>query len=550
MGSVTKTTIYLKGEEIKFSFNSLSLYQEIGAHHHLEIAFRLDDFEEKYTTPNSLFGERISVKIVDVLHDEKELKFVGFITQIKKTKTDLVGSSDEVIIIANSPTIFADDGPNYRPFIDEKPSDIVKKVLSDYKNIKSSVSDYPHILPYSVQHNESSFDYVCRLAAQYGQWCYYDGSDKFVFGNPTDSNAIELNYPDELNEFNLSQLPQPSNFEFLAYDPKIKSNSTAATANKADNVLKSGILKDKSSVLFNQSSGGTEGLLKSVLQSQEEALAINQVRFNGISINPKLKLGSLIKPTGAAEGTYRITKISHSNSDLGSYENRFESVVSTFNAYPYTNVRAYPVSQNQIGIVEQTHDDPDGLGRIKVKLSYHEQSEGMWMRMLTPNAGNERGIFFLPEVDDEVLVGFEGSNAEHPYVMGCLYNGIDIPPFAADDNNTIKTIKTRSGLKIEFNDEKKSFTIETPDLSKFTLDDDSQIIDIEDQHGNKITMDSQGITMDSNGDISIKAQGDINLEGINIAQKATASFKAEGSASAEISASGTTTVKGSMVMIN
>lgn len=573
MGLHTRTTIIISGKDDIHQFNSLSLYQEIGTHHHLEIAFRMDEFEKIFTTTNSLFGEKISIKIANAKDDEKELLFVGYITQIKKTKTDLSGSSDEIIIIANSPTIFADDGPNYRAFIDEKPSDIVKKVLGDYTNmsgenpIKCSVSSYPHTLPYSVQHNESTFDYVCRLAAQYGQWCYYDGSEKFVFGNPTDSTAIELNYPEELIEFNLSQLPQPSNFGFMAYDANVKSNSTAATTNKANNVLKSGILKDKSSVLFNQSSGGTEGLLQSVAQSQEEALAINQVRFTGVSTNPMLKLGSLIKPTGASEGTYRIIKISHSNNGFGSYENRFESVASKFNAYPYTNIRAYPVSQNQIGLVDQTHDDPDNLGRIKVRLFYHENSGAMWMRMLTPHAGDQRGIFFLPEVGDEVLVGFEGSNAEHPYVMGCLYNGEDKPPIEADELNTKKIIKTRSDLFIEFDDEKKKITIQTPAENTFILDEDNKSIEIKDQHENKITMDEQGIVIDSakdikmsakgnidisasGGGITIKATSDVKVDGADVALNAKTKFTAKGNASAEISASGQTTVKGAMVMIN
>jgi len=261
-------------------------------------------------------------------------------------------------------------------------------------------------------------------------------------------------------------------------------------------------------------------------------------------------LGCIVKAKGAGDGTYYVIKVSHSCNDIGNYENHFEAVSTSNDAYPYTNIGTIPLTHNQVGRVVQTHEDPDDLGRIKVQLPYFEGSEATWMRMITPHAGIDRGIFFLPEVDDEVLVGFEGGNAEHPYVLGCLYNGIDRPPFAADSENTIKAITTRSGLKIVFNDEKKSLTIETPELGKFTLDDDNQNIEIVDQHGNKITMDSQGITIDSNGDITMKARGDINMDGINIAQTASAAFKASGSASAELSASGNTTVKGAMVMIN
>ena len=569
MGSVTKTTIYIKGEAITASFNSLSLYQEIGAHHHLEIAFRMDQFEENFIQTSVLFGEKISIKIADDtdnVDDDKALSFIGFVTQIKKSKSGLIASGDEITIIAKSPTIFADDGPHYRAFIDKKPSDIVKDVLGAYYEIKSKVSNYTHTIPYSVQHNESSFDYVCRLAAQYGQWCYYDGSDKVVFGNPTDNTPIELNYPIDLKEFNLSQLPQPANFNYVTYDVKAKQWNEVI-AKKGDEVLKSGILQANTKVPLNISSGGSTSLLKDLANSQGEALAINQIRFTGVSTNPTLLLGSLIKPTGAVEDTYRIIKISHSCNEFGGYENRFTAVASTFNTYPYTNIRAYPISQNQIGIVTKTHEDPENLGRIQVLLSYHDNSSyGTWMRMLTPHSGQERGIHFLPEVDDEVLVGFEGNNAEHPYVMGCLYNGVDHPPSIPDERNTRKTIKTKSGLKVEFHDGLKKYTIETPGENKFIMDDDSRTIVIEDEHQNKITMDEDGITIESAKDLTFKAQGDVkidagenvgikaqadaDIDGMNVTLAANGSLKASGSASAELSASGQTTVKGAMVMIN
>ena len=592
MGLHAITEIYLFGGLFTSQFNSFSLYQEIGTHHHLEIAFRIDEFEKllKGKDNSSLFGEKISIKIGD-LGSSQGLEFIGIITQVNKTKTDHSGSGDEIIIVAKSPTIFADNGPDYKSFVEMSPSDIVKEVLGNFGDLSTEVSAYSHILPYSVQHNESAFEYVCRLGAQYGQWCYYNGS-KFIFGNPSfGDTAEELDYQYDLIEFNYTEFHQPTQFEYISYDAPSKNNISSPAFGAGSQVLDTKTLRDATTnVLFNQTTGGGDGLLQDVAERQAEALAINQVRFSGRSTNPTLLLGMTIKPkgtegldgTGAVEGTFRIIKISHSCNEIGNYQNKFEAVSAEYSAYPYTNARAFPVSQNQIGQVVKTHEDPDGLGRIQVRLSYHEDFEPIWMRMLTPHSGNERGIFFIPEIDDEVLVGFEGGNAEHPYVMGCLYNGKDKPPHTADEENTLKTIKTRSGLRIEFNDEDKIFTIETPEKNTIVLNEKDKNIKIADQNENTITMDSSGIkfktpknlVLEATGDINMKATGNIgmkatgnieiaatgnigvdatqnaNFSGMNIVHKADISYSAKGGASAELNGGANTTIKGAMVLIN
>jgi type VI secretion system secreted protein VgrG len=569
MGLVTKTTIYLKGEKFTSSFNSLSLYQEISDHHHLEIAFRMDMFEELSENPTSLFGEKISLEIAafDDQSGKEKLQFVGIITQIKKTKTDYGAISDEIIIVAKSPTILADNGPNYRSFVRKNPADIAKIILGDYSQLNLDISEIgsEFVMPYSVQHNESAFDYVCRLGAQHGIWCYYNGA-KFVFGNTGPGTPIDLNYLVDLKEFNLSMLPQPTKFSYTTYDFEKKAYESKSTNGKG---IKSIVKDGGTGILFNSATGATANLGK-VVSQQHDAIVSNEIRFSGTSDNPKIALGCLINPKGADDGTYRVIKISHSCNEIGNYENHFEAVskVGSNYPYPYTNIRAFPGTQNQIGLVVQTNEDPDNLGRIKVKLPYqHKSSEAIWMRMITPYAGNEHGIFFLPEVDDEVLVGFEGGNAEHPYILGCLYNGKDKQPITDEDGkNNIKAIITRSKLSVKFDDEKKILTIETPGNNTFILDDDEKSINIKDMNDNSIVMDSSGITMNTPKDINLKADGNINLtttsklelkasadatmEGMNITHTAKTAFTAKGNASAEISASGSTTVKGGTVMIN
>jgi Rhs element Vgr protein len=205
----------------------------------------------------------------------------------------------------------------------------------------------------------------------------------------------------------------------------------------------------------------------------------------------------------------------------------------------------------QIGIVTALEKDPENEFRIKVKVPViNKDDEGVWSRLATPDAGNNRGIVIRPEVGDEVIVGFINDDPRDAIVLGCLHSSKNAAPIEAKDDNHQKGWITRSEMKIVLDDDKKTILISTPADNKIQLSEDEKSILIQDQNGNKIQMNSDGITMESCKDVKIKATGDIKMEGINIEAKASAGLKAQGSASAEISSSATTTVKGSIVMIN
>src|SRR5690606_24459372 len=123
-------------------------------------------------------------------------------------------------------------------------------------------------------------------------------------------------------------------------------------------------------------------------------------------------------------------------------------------------------------------------------------------------------------------------------------------PLKASDDNHEKGFVTRSEMKLLFNDDKKSIIIETPAGKKITIDEDSGVIKIVDENRNIITMDNNGIAIESGKDFSIKATGDCTIEAMNINVKANAQFKAEGSAGAEVSTSSIAVLKGSLVQIN
>ena len=186
---------------------------------------------------------------------------------------------------------------------------------------------------------------------------------------------------------------------------------------------------------------------------------------------------------------------------------------------------------------------------VKIPIINNEE-QGIWCRVAALDAGDNRGTFFRPEIEDEVIIGFINEDPNDAIVLGMLHSSAKPAPLKAADDNHQKGIFTRSEMKVLFDDDKKSIAIETPAGKKITLDEDKGSIVIEDENSNVITIDSAGIKMESAGDITIKATGDVKIEGTNVNVKATAQFKAEGSAGAEMSSAAVAIVKGSIVQIN
>jgi uncharacterized protein involved in type VI secretion and phage assembly len=157
--------------------------------------------------------------------------------------------------------------------------------------------------------------------------------------------------------------------------------------------------------------------------------------------------------------------------------------------------------------------DPDGQGRVKIKLPWSpdnaDEGYDVWARLATLMGGNNRGSWFIPDVEDEVLVAFEAGDPRRPYVVGGLWNGSDTPPESMDSsgNNYKKVLRSRNGVKVTLDDEngQENFIVETPGGQKLTLKDGSAEIKIEDSNGNFIEMTSSGITINAAMKVTITA---------------------------------------------
>jgi uncharacterized protein involved in type VI secretion and phage assembly len=191
-----------------------------------------------------------------------------------------------------------------------------------------------------------------------------------------------------------------------------------------------------------------------------------------------------------------------------------------------------------VGLVTN-NQDPDGIGRVKLRFPWlSDADESHWARIAAPMAGKDRGTYFVPEVDDEVLVAFEQGDIRFPYVLGGLWNSVDTPPADnADGKNSQRLIKSRSGHTIKLNDEDGKETVE--------------IVDKTGKNSIVINTASNSITITSDKDITLKAaNGTIALDAQKVSMKSSADAKVEAGAGMDVKASGTLNIKGATVNIN
>jgi uncharacterized protein involved in type VI secretion and phage assembly len=177
-------------------------------------------------------------------------------------------------------------------------------------------------------------------------------------------------------------------------------------------------------------------------------------------------------------------------------------------------------------------------------------AQGVWARMSTVFAGENRGMVFRPELEDEVVLGFINGDPRNPVILGALHSNVNAAPIDASDDNFEKGIYTKGEMKLTFDDDKKNILIETQSGNSILLSEENGEIVVADENDNTITMNSDGITLESASDITLKASGDVKVEGTNVEAKADAGLTMQGGASADLKSDGNATVKGSMVMIN
>ena len=542
----TKITIEIDGVALT-RFSKLVINQKVQTHHRFSLLQPLPkefvsqgiDKAQKYV------GQPIKISITpSTMSTESPLLFHGIITEAQVVRTS--GASGGIVINGYSSTILLEGTPNIRSFSDKSLSDIVKEVVGTYpqENLKPSVNvENDPVLPYTVQYGESDFAFLSRLAQKKGQWLFFNG-EEFLFGKTNPKN-FTLEYGRSLHSFNIEMRAKSLGFEYIGYD---SSNGETQKASSMEvNYQPDGFSKmlfesskklypNTSTMLYSHAveEGNSRTHLVDRATTQLQSRTADLVTAKGDSDETGLRIGDVItikEPAfsltgnivdGLQEqdfGNYIITDIMHVCDESGTYHNSFDAVPESVGAPPYGNVHSFPIAESQPATVV-SNNDPAGLGRVQVAFAWQKNSGKTtpWIRMTNPHSGGSKGFYFVPEVGEEVLIAFEGGNAEKPFVLGAMYNGNASSGYA-DEKNKMKVIQTRSGTKIMMNDDEGSVTVEDPSGNVWFMDGDGNIVVTAPKN---ITMEAgESIILNAGSNIVAAAKMDVNLiAGENISEMA------------------------------
>ena len=448
------------------------LEQKTNAHDTFSIIVPDDalDTYEGFVMENSkkLLGKKISLSYWQ--YGSENQVFSGIVTGLKNRKESGYG---KLVITGHSPSILLENGRADRSFEQLSLSQIVKEIGVNYPqegkiHAEEQELNVRRVLPYTVQSQESDFGFIQRLATRYGEYFYYNGKE-LIFGNKAEA-VLELSEGRELIELEFELGLRAQGFSGLAYDAEkgesIQHNAQEVQTEWKENALQAVAVQASKQLFGNAPKSVFSGSEKSqeleemLLKEKENRESLIWVR--GRSRDSRLKNGSRAKLTdinGRAMETYRIVEIRHYyNGD--EYYNEFVGVSDVLHP-PYQDSGAFPKSHEQMGRVVE-NADPLGLGRVRVQMVWQEagSEKTPWIRLLQPHSGSGKGFYFVPEIGEEVLVGFQGGNAEKPYVIGAQYNGKEKSGYADKENN-IKAVHTRSGNRLLLNDETGDVSLES-----------------------------------------------------------------------------------------
>jgi len=471
-------------------------------------------------------------------------------------------------------------------YIDSKDSDIIATLISNYSGLTSEVQATTTQHKELVQYYCADWDFMLSRAEANGLLVCADDGKLTIKSPQTDATPeLKVGYGDDLIEFHadIDARSQLSEVSSASWDPKdqaiVEEKVSPQTLNTQGDLDAATLAKvvDLKSFRLQSPVMMEKTALKDWATGQQVKAGLARIRgrmkFQG---SAKAKIGSLIELEGVGNrfnGNVFVSSVSHEISN-GNWVTDVEFGMSPNWFAEQRDLVAPPaagllpgVEGLQIGVVKKLDQDPNGQHKVQVSVPILQaETEGVWARLASFYASNKFGAFFIPEIGDEVVLGYLNNDPSNPVILGSLYSSKLAPPYELSADNFTKAIVTKSELKLEFDDEKKIITIITPGGNKIVISDEDKSILLQDQNDNKVELSDSGIVLDSPKDISITAQGkitidatdeiavsskaDVSVEGLNINQTANVGFTAKGSATAELSASGQTTVKGAMVMIN
>lgn len=461
------------------------LTQHTNAHDEFTIIVNdtaIDDFKgQVMKNSQELLGQNITIHFHQ--YGSVIYTFRGIIAHICNKKNQ-GGGYGKLHISGYAPSIVLDGGKTCQSYENKTLPEIIKEATEEYPqesqiHIEGLINNEEKI-PYTVQYNESDYQFIQRLAKRYGEFFYYNGT-QFIFGSRA-QKTITLYEGGDLREVEFELLLKPQKFNYLSYNSQmtrteVKGSEQTETQYK-ENPFQFTAIKASEKV-FAKTTDQTYGALpdefrgdylKDAVQREKESREqLMQVR--GRSRNPHVHIGCFVKLidiNGLPMETYRVIDVTHYQGE-GIYYNEFVAIPDVFVAY-YYDEQALPKAEQQPARVID-NNDPEGWGRVRVQFIWQEkhQTKTPWIRVVQPHTGADKGFYFIPEIGEEVWVDFEDQNAERPFVVGSNYNGKEFSKYHTAGNDK-KVIHTRSGTKIILNDGEGSVFIEDPSGNTYLMD--------------------------------------------------------------------------------
>lgn len=531
-----------------------------------------------------IFKPGKSIKISAGYGQKTETVFEGIVV---KHGIQISGSNaSRLVLELKDKAVRMTAGRNNANFTDSKDSEVINTLIGNHKGLKADVGSTKTKHKQLVQYYATDWDFMLSRAEVNGLLVIVDDGKVTVKAPDTGSGAVlKVSYGLDLMYFKADADASGQLAASTGTAWSISGQKTSAKEGAAPKLNKQGNLTDADLTAVmgvkNFQLQSATPLESTDLQAWADSCLLRAglskitgtMEFQG---NAKAKPGAVIELNRLGKrfnGKVFLSAVQHvftegnwiTEADFGLKNDWFQdnkNIVS-----PPASGLLPGMDGLQTGIVEKPDGDPEGENRIQVKLPLlGKKAKAVWARMANFYGLNDYGTFFIPEKGTEVILGFFNNDPRYPVILGSLYSSKNKPPYKITADNFTKAITTKSKLKIVLDDEKKVTKIETPGGNKIVISDDEKSVLLSDQNNNKVTLSSDGISLkspkdikisagskialDGTGGVSVSSGADIKLSGLNISQSANASFTAKGTASAEFSASGSTTVKGAVVMIN
>ena len=465
------------GKKTLSSFISLQIEQNIGKHHRFQMSVELETGSNRYVhninSSKKWLGESIVVKAANTPI------FVGVVTNVQLHRE---GSDFGCIIVSGySATYRMETAHSCFSWNDRTIGDVVKKLCEQAKVQLELNPAFKETKDFICQYEESDFDFIRRLAHQYQEWMYFDGT-KLIFGKPRKlADPIRLEYGTTLSSLDIGLQTLARSEQVFSYHSGADREMQRMTPNLAYGHGKlAGDAFRASLGMFSKParqhalpriSNATE--LDNYTGRKQAAETAETHYITAESQVPTLRVGSVISLYSSflervgnlseeSLGNFIIIEITHEVSQGSYYKNRFKAIPATIKALPSPKVRM-PLAETQMATV-LSNADPEGKGRVRVRMNW--QTDGMqtgWVRVMTPDGGSSsdvksnRGFVFIPEVGDQVLLGFRHGDPARPYVMGSLFNGTT--GGGGGQGNNCKSLTTRSGSSLKLDDSAGSVTL-------------------------------------------------------------------------------------------